>query len=100
MRKDLFEFACPCCRKRIELDVRTGEARAVKPSDALGGKDLDALIGEHKHESERLDHVFGDAARKHKRQQERLADLFEKAKEEVDEAGEAGKKPTNPFDLD
>ena len=100
MLKDRFEFPCPCCGKRIEFDIRTGEARAVKPSEARHGKDLDTLLSDHKQEGERLDHMFRDAERKTRKQPDRLKDLFEKAKDEVREEGDDGVKPRNPFDLE
>lgn len=83
MPKDAFRFNCPCCGKRIEVNVRSGRARAVKPSEAGGGQDLDTLIDKQKGESTRLGDVFSDALDQQKSDSQRLEDLLRKAKEEA-----------------
>ena len=60
MAKDVYQFACPCCSKQIEIDTRTGLARAKNPGEAKGGQDLDQLLKAQQHDSKRLDKVFGE----------------------------------------
>ena len=99
MLKDLFQFKCPCCGRLIELDTRTGMARAVRTEDIQGGKDLDTMVQETKHEAARLDAFFHKAKDQQKRQGERLDKLFgdavEDAKKDPDKS-----KPKTPFDLE
>ena len=98
MPKDIFQFACPCCGKQIEVDVRSGRARAVVPKEAKGRGDLDTLLEQHKTEGQRLDSVFDEAQQRHVKERERLEQLFGKA---VDDAAKAkDEKPPNPFDLE
>ena len=97
MLKDLFQFKCPCCGKLVEIDTRSGIARAVKVEDQ--GKDLDSMLNESKREAERLDAFFHQAKTQQKKQGENLEKLFgdaiEDAKKDPDK-----KKPRNPFDLE
>lgn len=97
MAKDIFQFACPCCGKSIEVNTRSGKARAVKPQEAKG-KDLDSLINQHKGESDRLrskfDEAKNDQASLPSRFDELLSDAARRAKEDGDS------KPRNPFDLE
>lgn len=97
MAKDVLKLSCPCCGRRIEVDVRAGKARAAKAEEAAAAPDLDRLLDQHKHDSERLASAFDRAAQDHGRDKERLADLFEAAK---DEAKDDDSKPPNPFDLE
>ncbi len=98
MLKDVFEFPCPCCGKRIELDTRTGLTRAIKVEEKLG-KDLDGLLADSKQESHRLDSIFQKSKDQVGKQKERLEDMFGKA---IDEAKKDQDKtrPRNPFDLE
>ena len=61
MKKSVFTFACPCCGKSIEVDTRSGKARAVRPEEQKGGQNLDSLLDAHKHESDRLTDLFSSA---------------------------------------
>jgi hypothetical protein len=99
MLKDLFEFSCPCCGKRIELDLRTGRSRAVKPEEKKGGKDLDSLLADQKHEGQRLGTVFDKASDQQRTDKQRLQDLFESAKEDTKKEKDAP-RPRNPFEME
>ena len=96
--KDLFVFDCPCCGKRIELDVRSGKARAVDPKEKKGAGDLDQLVKESRQEGQRLKGAFDRAKEQQAKERETLQDLFGKAVEEAKK--DKDKKPPNPFDLD
>ncbi len=98
MAKDVFLFSCPCCGKQVELDTRSGKARAVKPGEAKGGQDLDSLWAAQKKESQRLDNVFDSARDDHRKQEERLEDMLRKAKEDAKKSPD--EKTRRPFDLD
>ena len=41
MAKSVFTFPCPCCDKMVEVDTRSGKARAVRADDPEGA--LEAL---------------------------------------------------------
>jgi hypothetical protein len=98
MLKDVFQFPCPCCGKMVEVDTRSGHARAVRPDEAKGGQNLDKLLKSHKGESQRLADVFDDAARAQKKQGERLDDVLKRAKDEAKK--DKDDKPRNIFDLE
>ncbi len=96
MPKNVFQFECPCCGKDVEVDTRSGKARAVDPKEKRG-KDLDTLIGEQSRASERLDSMFDSARRDQEQQGDRLDQMFSDA---ADKAKDDDSKPSNPFDLD
>lgn len=97
MPKYVFRFSCPCCGKDVEVDTRSGKARAVDPNEKMG-KDFETLVSEQHKASERFDSMFDSAKRDQHRQQDRLEKLFddaaEKAKHDEDQ------RPRNPFDLE
>lgn len=98
MAQTVFQFSCPCCHKAIEVDVRSGKARAVRPAEAKGGRDLDALLGEQKRQEQRLDDLWGSAQDQVRRQQDRLDRELERAKDEAKQNPD--ERPRNPFELD
>lgn len=98
MPKDVFQFSCPCCGKAIEVETRTGRARAVKPEEKRGGGDLDQLVQKQQQEQQRLTDVFSQAQKQQARQQEHLDDLLQKAKQEAKK--DQDERPPSPFDLD
>ena len=95
--RHVFRFSCPCCGKPVEVDTRSGKARAANPADKHGGKDLDALLGEHGKEQERLGSMFDEARRDQASEAERLEQLLRKAKEEAAQ-DEDDDRPVHPFD--
>jgi hypothetical protein len=99
MPKDVFEFPCPCCGKRVEVNVRSGKARAVDPTEKKGN-DLDGLIAEQARASERLGSVFEEARSDEDRRAERLGDIFKSAANEAKKDKDKGRRPPSPFDLD
>jgi hypothetical protein len=98
MAKHIFNFPCPCCGKQVEIDVRSGKARAVKFEESSKGKDLDDLVADQKGEGKRLGNLFKEARQDQDRSGERLDDLFERASEDAKQ--DKDKKPFNPFDLE
>lgn len=93
MSKPVLQIRCPCCKKPIEIDTRTGRARAMATRDT----GLDQLIDAHKTEGERLGGLFDSARDEHQTEAQRLDELFRKAQEESkDDKG----KPRTPFDLE
>ena len=97
MTRHLYRFRCPCCDKYIELDTRSGKARALKPDDAKAAADIEKLVDQQKHEGERLTDVFQAAADDHAKQKQKLDDTFSQAFEEAKDDKE---KPPHPFELD
>ncbi len=98
MPKELFVFPCPCCGKQIELDVRTGHARALRPEDNQGGTSLDSLLKKQQKESDRLGGLFEQAKDGHGKQKQRLDDLLERAKDDAKQNQD--EKLRRPWDLD
>jgi hypothetical protein len=94
MPREVFEFSCPCCGKRVELDTRSGVARAVKVEESKQGKSFDDLVSDQSKEGERLGSVFDQAKRAQSRQAERLDKLLREAK---DAAKDDRGKPPHPF---
>jgi len=99
MPRHLFTFPCPCCGKTVEVDTRTGKARAARPEEAKGGRDLDSLLSAQKHESDRLDGLFDDAKGRQKDNSDRLEDQLRRAKDETKKDNK-DERPPNIFDLD
>ena len=98
MADTVFTFSCPCCSKRIEVDTRSGKARAVRPEEAKGGRDLDALLDAAKRDGKRLDTLFSSAKDDVARQADALDAELRRAKEEAKK--DKDDKPRNIFDLD
>ena len=97
MPREEFEFSCPCCGKRVELNVRSGKVRAVNPEEKKGGKGLDELLSDQRHESERLASAFDDARTDQASEAEKLDDLFREAKRA---AKDDDRRPPHPFRQD
>ncbi|MGA1525494.1 MAG: hypothetical protein ACO4CZ_16130 [Planctomycetota bacterium] len=93
MTRHVLQIRCPCCRKPIEVDTRTGKARAQAGPES----GLDALLDAHRNESERLDALFDAARDGHASEAERREDAFRRA---AKEAKDDKSKPRTPFDLD
>lgn len=100
MAETIFTFSCPCCSKRIEVDTRSGKARAVRPEEAKGGTDLDQMLKAHGREQERLGDLFRSASADQQKEKDRLARQLERAKEEARKDKDKDVRPRNPFDLD
>jgi hypothetical protein len=97
MPKDVFEFDCPCCGKPVEVNVRTGRARASNFEQSKKGRSFDGLIAETKRDGERLADLFDSARDQQERQREMLDERFRDA---AKRAEQDPRKPTNPFDME
>lgn len=98
MAQTIFQFSCPCCSKWLEVDTRSGKARAVRPDEAKGGRNLDQLLDAHKQEGQRLDQLFHSAKGDQEKQRQALDQKLARAKDEARK--DPDQKPRNPFDLD
>jgi len=98
MAKNVFTFSCPCCDKMVEVDTRSGKARAVRADERKGGTSLDDLLEAQRHDSERLGDMFSSAQDTEKRQEDLLEEQLRRAKEEAKK--DKDDKPRNIFDLD
>jgi hypothetical protein len=98
MAESVFTFYCPCCNKQIELDTRSGKARAAQPAEAKGGRDLDSLLAAQKRDGERLDDLFSSAKDNEAKKDERLDEQLRRAKDEAKKDKDT--RPRNIFDLD
>jgi hypothetical protein len=97
MHKDLYKFPCPCCGKKIEIDVRTGRARAVS-TGSDGDNPFGDLLSAQKRDQERLGEAFDSARQRQIKQQEELDRKLEQAKEDARDAPD--EEVRRPFDLD
>ena len=98
MAETVFTFDCPCCNKRIEIDTRSGKARAVRPSEAKGGQDLDQLLRSQRKHQQKLDDMFRHAKDSEAQRSDALQKQLERAKDEARK--DKDERPRNPFDLD
>jgi hypothetical protein len=98
MAETVFTFPCPCCSKLIEVDTRSGKARAARPEEAKGGRDLDALLKDQSRDSKRLGDLFSSAKDQESRKRDLLEQQLRRAKEEAKK--DKDDKPRNIFDLE
>jgi hypothetical protein len=98
MAKNLFTFSCPCCNKMVEVDTRSGKARAVRANEQKGGQSLDDLLDAHKNDSERLGDMFSSAKDRESNREDLLDQQLRRAKKEAKK--DKDDKPRNIFDLD
>ncbi|MBL8748411.1 MAG: hypothetical protein JNK78_04575 [Planctomycetes bacterium] len=98
MADTVFTFPCPCCNKLIEVDVRSGKARAARPEEAKGGRDLDQMLKDHGRDRQRLGDLFSSAQDLEQKRGERLEEQLRRAKEEAKKDKDS--RPRNPFDME
>jgi hypothetical protein len=98
MAETVFTFHCPCCNKLVEVDTRSGKARAARPEEAKGGRDLDQLLNDQGRDQKRLGDLFSSAKDQVSRSADRLEEQLKKAKEEAKK--DKDERPRNIFDLD
>ncbi len=98
MADTVFTFPCPCCNKLIEVDVRSGKARAARPDEAKGGRDLEQMLKEHGRDQKRLGDLFSSAQDLEQKRGERLEEQLRRAKEEAKKDKDS--RPRNPFDME
>jgi len=98
MADTVFTFPCPCCNKLIEVDVRSGKARAARPEEAKGGRDLDQMLKDHGRDRQRLGDLFSSAQNLEQKRGERLEEQLRRAKEEAKKDKDS--RPRNPFDME
>lgn len=95
MPREIFEFSCPCCGKRVELNTRTGKVRAVHFEESKHGKSLDDLVADQQREGERLQSEFDAARRDHEQTKDHFDRLYDEAERAA--AEDKDKKPPHPF---
>ena len=95
MPREVFEFSCPCCGKRVELNTRNGKVRAVNIEESKKGKSFDDMVSDQKNEGQRLGSMFDEARADQDAAQETLEDLFSDAKDAVKR--DEKEKPPHPF---
>ncbi|MBL8727830.1 MAG: hypothetical protein JNM25_05330 [Planctomycetes bacterium] len=98
MAETVFTFPCPCCNKLIEIDTRSGRARAARPEEAKGGRNLDDLLADQRRDSARLGDLFSSAKELEAQKADRLAEQLRRAKAEAKK--DKNERPPNIFDLD
>lgn len=98
--REVFRFDCPCCGKEVEVNTRSGRAKAVNFAESKQGQSFDGLVRDAQSDDKRLGDLFEDAKGLHSDNEERLMGLFEKAKQKTAKDKDRDQKPPGPFDLD
>ncbi|MCB9879758.1 MAG: hypothetical protein H6835_19355 [Planctomycetes bacterium] len=98
MSKHLFRIPCPCCNKMIEVDTRSGKARAMRADEKDGGTGLDDLLQAQKKDQERLSDLFSSAQDSERNREDALERQLRRAKDEAKK--DKDDRPRNIFDLD
>ena len=94
MPREVFEFSCPCCGKRVELNARNGKVRAVSIEESRGGKSFEDMVSDQKNEGDRLGSMFDEASEDHASREQTFDGLFSDAKDAVKKDKS---KPRHPF---
>ena len=98
MANNLFVFPCPCCNKQIEVDTRSGKARAVRPQEGKSGTDLLDLGAQQARDQKRLADLFSSAKESEQKRVDRLEEELRRAKDAAKQ--DKDERPRNPFDLE
>ena len=98
MANHLFRIPCPCCNKMLEIDTRSGKARAMRAAEGKKGKDLDDLLSAQQQDKQRLEDMFSAAKNTESKLDDVLEQQLKRAKEEAKK--DKDERPRNIFDLD
>jgi len=95
METKQIEIACPCCKSRLLVDVRTGQLlRTLRPEEidekgkpVVSERDWDEALGRVKGRAQTRDGKLDEALSRERDKEDRLEELFRKAREKL-ESGE------------
>lgn len=82
----------------VEVNTRSGKARAVQADEQKGGQSLDDLLDAQKGQSDRLGDMFLSAKDSESKRESQFEKQLRRAKEEAKK--DPDDKPRNIFDLD
>ena len=82
----------------VEVNTRSGKARAVQAGEQKGGQSLDDLLDAQKDQSDRLGDMFLSAKDNESKRESQFEKQLRRAKEEAKK--DQDDKPRNIFDLD
>jgi hypothetical protein len=85
------EIACPCCKSRLLVDVRTGKLlRTLRPEEldatgkpVVGERDWDQALGKVRERSDQGESKLDSALDRERKRSADLDDLFRKAREKL-----------------
>jgi hypothetical protein len=96
METKQIEIACPCCKSRLLVDVRTGQLlRTLRPEEiddkgkpVVSERDWDDALGRVQGRQRSRESKLEEALNRERDKESRLDDLFRKAREKLDSGGE------------
>jgi hypothetical protein len=85
------EIACPCCKSRLLVDVRTGKLlRTLRPEEldatgkpVVGERDWDQALGKVRERSDQGENKLDSALDRERKRSADLDDLFRQAREKL-----------------
>ena len=92
METKQLEIACPCCRSRLLIDVRTGTLlRTLRPEEldatgkpVVGERDWDQALGKVRGRTQEKERKLDDALTRERDRSQHLDDLFRKAHDKLE----------------
>lgn len=95
------EIACPCCKSRLLVDLRTGKLlRTLRPEELdatgkplVGERDWDQALGRVRERSSERGSKLDSALDRERDRSRDLDDLFRKAREKLDDPDEDPRDP-------
>ena len=96
METKQIEIACPCCKSRLLVDVRTGQLlRTLRPEEiddkgkpVVSERDWDEALGRVEGRQQSRESKLEEALGRERDKESRLDDLFRKAREKLESGGE------------
>jgi len=96
METKQIEIACPCCKSRLLVDVRTGQLlRTLRPEEiddkgkpVVSERDWDDALGRVQGRQQSRESKLDEALGRERDKESRLDDLFRKAREKLDSGDE------------
>lgn len=98
------EIACPCCKSRLLVDLRTGKLlRSLRPEEldaagkpVVGERDWDQALGRVRERGGESENKLDSALDRERNRSRQLDDLFRKAREQLHDPDEAPRDPKPP----
>lgn len=98
------EIACPCCKSRLLVDVRTGKLlRSLRPEEldatgkpVVGERDWDQALGKVRERGGQSETKLDSALGRERDRTRQLDDLFRKARENLNDPDDDPRDPQPP----
>lgn len=104
MDEKQIEIACPCCKSRLLVDVRTGKLlRTLRPEEldatgkpVVGERDWNQALGRVREREGGSESKLDSALGRERDRSRQLDDLFRKAREKLQDTDEDPRDPRPP----